>query len=226
MRKRIIIIVLALAILAGVAFVINYLYQNSLYVTTDNARVTAPLIPVASLGSGQMISLDVDYGTKVTMGQRVARVGQPRPSDVTSALGFKATPATETMVEAPVSGYVAAIWTYPGAIIGAGQQIVTLYDSSNVFVLANINENDLNRVQPGQPVQINIDSMGGSTIGGKVIGIAGATAASFSILPQQSTSGNFIKVAQVVPVKIAIDNPGSLLLIPGTSVEVKINTKK
>ena len=52
-----------------------------------------------------------------------------------------------------------------------------------------------------------------------------ATAASFSILPQQSTSGNFIKVAQVVPVKITIDSPGNLILIPGTSVEVKINTK-
>jgi multidrug resistance efflux pump len=60
---------------------------------------------------------------------------------------------------------------------------------------------------------------------GRVDGIAAATAATFSLMPQNNTTGNFIKVAQVVPVKISLDNPANYILLPGTSVEVKITTR-
>ena len=53
-------------------------------------------------------------------------------------------------------------------------------------------------------------------------GIGAATAATFSLMPQNNTTGNFIKVAQVVPVKISVENPDNHVLIPGASVEVKI----
>ncbi len=70
-----------------------------------------------------------------------------------------------------------------------------------------------------------MDSLGGANLKGHVEGIAAATAGTFSIIPPNNTTANFVKVAQVVPVKITIDNPASYILIPGTSVEVKISIR-
>jgi membrane fusion protein (multidrug efflux system) len=83
----------------------------------------------------------------------------------------------------------------------------------------------MSRVRPGQRVKIKVDSLRGTTLEGKVEGIAAATAATFSLIPQQVTTGTFIKIVQVVPVKIAIEKPNGYVLIPGTSVEVKIFTR-
>ena len=66
------------------------------------------------------------------------------------------------------------------------------------------------RIEPDQEVEISVDALNGARLKGRVIGIAGATAATFSLLPQNNTTGNFVKVAQVVPVKIAIENPREL----------------
>jgi multidrug resistance efflux pump len=224
-RRKIgaLIVIILVAVGIGVGF--NLWYQSSRYITTDNARISAPLIPISALGTNQIISLDVDLGSYVERGQRVAEVGQPRVSDSTNMRGFKAVPTSPTGVEAPVSGYVAAIWAYPGAVITTGQPIMTLYDSSNVWVTANIEETKMSRVHPGQTVKIKVDSLRGVTLEGKVEGIAAATAATFSLIPQQATTGTFIKVVQVVPVKIAIEKPDSYVLLPGTSVEVKISTR-
>ena len=120
---------------------------------------------------------------------------------------------------------MAAVWTYPGAIISAGSPIVTLFDDSNIWVTANIDENKIDEVRPGQTVEVTVDSLGGTVLKGKVQGITPATASSFSLLPASNTSANFTKVSQVVPVRITLDNTDGLALIPGSSVEVKIAVK-
>jgi multidrug resistance efflux pump len=217
----IIILLVLIALAAGV----NLWYQGYKYVSTDNARIAAPLIPVTVLASCQVISLDVDYGSYVEKGQRLATVGQPRPSNPADRQGFRDIPVGKANIESPVSGYVAAVWTYPGALVSPGQPIVTVYDIADTWVTANILETDLYRLRPGQPVEIKIDSLGGTVFNGRVEGIAAATAASFSLLPQNNTTGNFTKVVQVVPVKISLENSGRSLLVPGVSVEVKIATR-
>ena len=78
MRNRIILLVIIVLLLGGAAYGLNVWYQGSLYVTTNNARITAPLIAVNTLATGQIISLDVDIGSRVQSGQRVAEVGAPR----------------------------------------------------------------------------------------------------------------------------------------------------
>jgi len=92
-------------------------------------------------------------------------------------------------------------------------------------VSAKIDETQVNRVHPGQTVEVSVDSLGGTILKGKVTGISPATAANFSLLPQNNTDANFIKVGQVVPVKITLENTDGLMLIPGSSVEVKIFTR-
>jgi len=200
-------------------------YENFKYVSTSNANISAPLISIGALAPCQVISLDTDYGSYVEKGQRIAIVGAPRSDNPLTMQGLKDIPIGRSNVESPVNGYVAAVWTYPGAVLGAGQPIVTVYDISETWVLANVTETEIYRIKPGQQAQITVDSLGGANLEGHVEGIAAATAGTFSIIPQNNTTANFIKVAQVVPVKIAIDNPGRYILIPGTSVEVKITIK-
>jgi multidrug resistance efflux pump len=224
-RGRVIVIVSLVVVLGGLAIIANLGYQSYKYVSTDNARISAPLIYVSALSSSQIISLDVDYGSYVEKGQRIATVGQPRPANPADRQGIRDIPLGRANIESPVSGYVAAVWSYPGQVVSAGSYIVTLYDTSNTWVTANISEIELYRIKPGQEVEIKVDSLGGVTLMGKVEGIAAATAATFSLLPQNNTTGNFIKVVQVVPIKIAIANAGNYLLVPGTSVEVRIATR-
>jgi multidrug resistance efflux pump len=212
-------------VIGGAALGVNLWYQNYKYVSTSNANISAPLISVGALAPCQIISLDADYGSYVEKGQRIAIVGTPRSDNPMNMQGLKDIPIGRSNIESPVNGYVAAVWTYPGAVVSPGQPIVTVYDISETWVLANITETDIYRLQPGQEVQITVDSLGGALLKGHVEGIAAATAAKFSIIPQSNTTANFIKVAQVVPVKITIENPGRYILIPGTSVEVKIVIK-
>lgn len=217
-RRNLILLVVTILALAGMGVGFDFWYQNYRYVSTDNARISASLVSVTSTTTWQIVALDADIGSYVEQGQQVAEVGRPRASSSADPIG-------RTGIQAPVSGWVAAVWSYPGAVVAAGQPIMTIYDSSNVWVTANISEADIDRIRPGQTVEIKVDSLGGATLKGTVQGIAAATAATFSLLPQQNTSGNFVKVTQVVPVKITIDKPENYQLIPGASVEVRITTR-
>jgi multidrug resistance efflux pump len=221
-RGKVIFFVVLVVVLGGLVTLGFLGYQGYMFVSTDNARISAPLISVAALSSSQIISLDVDLGSYVEKGQRIATMGVPRPDSPADRQGLKEVPLGRASLDAPVSGYVAAVWSYPGQVVSPGASIVTLYDASNTWVMANVSEANLHRIQPGQEVEIKVDSLGGVSLKGRVDGIGAATAATFSLMPQNNTTGNFIKVAQVVPVKISVENPGNYVLIPGTSVEVKI----
>jgi len=224
-RGKVIFIVALVVVLGGLVVLGFLAYQSYIYVSTDNARISAPLITVPALTSSQIISLEVDLGSYVEKGQRIAVMGVPRPDSPADRLGLKEIPLGRASLDAPVSGYVAAVWSYPGQIVSAGASVVTLYDASSTWVMANISEAELHRIQPGQEVEVTVDSLGGAKLQGKVDGISAATAATFSLMPQNNTTGNFIKVAQVVPIKISVDNPDNYVLIPGVSVEVKITTR-
>jgi multidrug resistance efflux pump len=226
MKRKITLIVIAIIVVgAGAVFGINYFVQKSHFVTTNNASIGAPLISVSSLSAGQVVDVKVSIGDRVTQQQTIAEVATPQFSDVGARQGFNATPGSGATVEAPVSGYVAAVWTYPGAVIGAGSPIVTLFDDSQVWVTANVDENKINIIRAGQAAEVTVDSLGGKVLKGKVQAVTPATASSFSLLPSSNTSANFTKVAQVIAVRIALDNTAGLSLIPGSSVEVKISTK-
>jgi multidrug resistance efflux pump len=225
MNRKIIIIIVAIIVIAGGAVYGVNAWQGSRYISTDNANLAAPLIQVGSLASGQVVSVNVGIGDRVAPRQVVAEVGTPRYSDSNSRQGFQAVPGNPAGVEAPVSGYVAAVWTYPGAIISPGSPIITLFDDSKIWVTANIDENNISSIRPGQEVEVSVDSMKGTVLKGKVQAIVPATASSFSLLPSSNSSANFTKVSQVVPVRITLDNIEGLALIPGSSVEVKITVK-
>ena len=110
-----------------------------------------------------------------------------------------------------------------GNIIEPSQTAVMISDVGHAWVSANIEETKIARVKPGQSVHIDIDE--GGSLSGKVSEILDATASQFSLIPAENASGNFTKVVQKIPIKIAIDNyPANKILKAGQSVTIKINT--
>ncbi len=217
--------IIVLLLIAGGVGALLWFQAASAYISTDNAMIDASLVSVNSLNTGKIIRMDVDIGSFVQADERIAVIETPsvlNPSGLNYFGGYSNHMADIT---APISGFVAAVWSDPGAVVTAGQPIVTLYDPANVWVTANIKEDKIWRVQRGQTAEIIVDSLGGQKLKGKVMGVSSATAATFSLLPPQNSTGNFTKVTQVVPVKISIEQFDSSKLIPGSSVEVRISTK-
>ncbi|GLQ86960.1 HlyD family secretion protein [Dyella flagellata] len=115
--------------------------------------------------------------------------------------------AQRNTIVAPVSGYVAQRSVQLGASIAPGQQLMTIVPLHDLWIDANFKENQLRHVRIGQPVKITTDLYGGGVeYHGKVIGLGAGTGSVFSLLPAQNATGNWIKVVQRVPVRIALNN--------------------
>jgi membrane fusion protein (multidrug efflux system) len=98
----------------------------------------------------------------------------------------------------------------------------------DVWVTANFKETQLDHIHAGQAAEIKVDAYGGLKFNARVDSIASATGATFSLLPAENASGNFVKVVQRVPVKLVITDKldSSRTLRPGMSVEVKVLTEE
>jgi len=115
--------------------------------------------------------------------------------------------AQRNTIVAPVSGYVAQRSVQLGASISPGQQLMTIVPLHGLWIDANFKENQLRHIRIGQPVKISTDLYGGGVeYHGKVIGLGAGTGSVFSLLPAQNATGNWIKVVQRVPVRIALNN--------------------
>jgi len=132
-----------------------------------------------------------------------------------------------TTLKAPARGIVAKRGLNVGQVVQAGQPLLAIVQIDDVWVTANFKETQLKDVRPGQRATIEVDAVGGRAFKGKVDSIAGATGARFSLLPPENATGNFVKVVQRVPVRIAIDEKqdSQQPLRPGMSVTAKVYTR-
>jgi membrane fusion protein (multidrug efflux system) len=127
-------------------------------------------------------------------------------------------------VRAPMAGTVNKQPT-PGQYLAAGDMAMVLVVSGNPWVEANLTEKDLTHVHPGQSVTIHVDTYPGAAWKGMVESLSPATGSEFSIIPAQNATGNWVKIAQRVAVRIKLDASPSLpRLRSGLSAEVKIDT--
>jgi membrane fusion protein, multidrug efflux system len=115
--------------------------------------------------------------------------------------------AQRNAIYAPVSGYVAERSVQLGNSVQPGQQLMTVVPLHNLWIDANFKESQLRHIRIGQPAKVVSDLYGGDAeYHGKVIGLGAGTGSVFSLLPAQNATGNWIKVVQRVPVRIALDN--------------------
>src|SRR5436853_2013355 len=132
-----------------------------------------------------------------------------------------------TRITAPASGEVSRKQVEVGQLVNPGQPLLSIVADTGVWVTANFKETQLAKIHPGQPVEFSVDAYG-CTGEGKVESVSGATGAKFALLPPDNATGNFTKVVQRVPVRIAVTKPcgGSRPLRPGLSVDVHVDTSR
>lgn len=152
-----------------------------------------------------------------------SRLAAARVGSAKSALELAKLQLGYTEVTAPVAGYVSKIGAHEGQLVQAGMTLAMLVPARS-YVIANFKETQIERIRPGDPVEISVDALGGHELGGKVESLSPGTGARFSLMPPDNATGNFVKVVQRVPVKIAWDDGQDLSpLRAGLSVEVKIH---
>jgi len=130
-----------------------------------------------------------------------------------------------TVVRAAADGTVSRLAARPGQIVQPGQILAQLVPSAT-YVVANFKETQTGGIRPGQEVEIEVDAYGGRKLRGRVESLSGGTGARFALLPPDNASGNFVKVVERVPVRIAwASPPADLPLRAGLSANVTVHTR-
>jgi len=131
-----------------------------------------------------------------------------------------------TEVRAPTSGIISqSDRLQVGQLLPQSLPAVSIVADARSWVEANFKETDLARMRVGQPVEIKVDAYPGMVLKGHVASIGAGTGSEFSILPAQNANGNWVKVTQRVPVRIALDDKPDRPLIAGLSTHVRVDTR-
>ena len=150
----------------------------------------------------------------------------PRYKDALAARNEAARQLAHTIVRAPFAGVVTNVPSLqPGQYLAAAATAFNIVSSDHVWVEASPKETELTFVRPGQKATVEVDTYPGQQWTGTVESISPAAASSFSLLPAENTSGNWVKVVQRIPVRVRVDNaPGRPPLRVGMSVELSVDT--
>jgi membrane fusion protein, multidrug efflux system len=132
-----------------------------------------------------------------------------------------------TKIRSPIEGYVGDRAAQIGAYTTVGTALLSIVPAHGLWVDANFKEDQLARMRAGEPANFVADVVPGRKFTGRVLSLAPATGAIFSVIPPENATGNFTKIVQRVPVRIAVDDgEGTLgLLRPGLSTTVSIDTR-
>jgi membrane fusion protein (multidrug efflux system) len=150
----------------------------------------------------------------------------PRYKDAVAARDEAARQLDHTTVRAPFDGIVTNVPTLqPGQYLAASTVAFNVVSSDHVWVQANPKETELTYVKPGQKATIGVDTYPGVEWSGTVDSISPASSSSFSLLPSENSSGNWVKVVQRIPLRVRVQNePGKPPLRVGMSVELGVDT--
>ncbi|HTY68456.1 MAG TPA: HlyD family secretion protein [Alphaproteobacteria bacterium] len=132
---------------------------------------------------------------------------------------------SRTKVVAPAAGVVANVTLRPGDYISTGTPVFSLAEIGHTWIEANFKETELTHVVPGQEATVTVDTYPGITWKARVESLSPASGNEFSLLPAQNSSGNWVKVVQRIPVRLALEpQPGAPQLRAGMSVMAEIDT--
>ena len=185
--------------------------QNAQNAQSRNAGAVAPIArDKANLASAQK---QVEL-LKAELAQAVAAAARANAVERQAELNL-----SYTTIVSPIDGVVGNRTLRVGQFVQAGTQLMSLVPASGAYVVANFKETQLGDVRAGQPVDIEVDMFPGNTVHGHVDSLAPASGQEFALLPPDNATGNFTKVVQRIPVKIALDDSSGVELRPGMSVD-------
>lgn len=235
MKKNIIIIcIVVVALLLGGGIAYYYSYQGAHFVTTEDAQVSADMLPVTPLLNGGITAWSAKVGDQVKAGDVLGT--QETNTQLSAMAASLTTPeaqktasdmlAAKAAIKSPMDGEVIQSSAVVGQLASASTSLAVVADMKNAYIRANIKEGSINDIQVGQQVSITIDAFPGQTFAGKVESIGRAAESVFSLLPGINSSGNYTKVTQLIPVKISLYGADQITLMPGMNASVKITIKE
>ncbi|MBC6982821.1 HlyD family secretion protein [Caulobacter sp. 17J80-11] len=157
-----------------------------------------------------------------TRAQTLAQVEQARATVAQARINLD-----RTIIRAPVGGVVGARAVRPGQYVRPGGQLMAVVPLGRAYIVANFKETQVGRMRVGQEVEVTADAFKGQKFKGRVESFSPATGSEFALIPVENATGNFTKIVQRVPVKIAVEPTGPLAaaLRPGLSVKVRVDLK-
>jgi membrane fusion protein, multidrug efflux system len=155
-----------------------------------------------------------------------AAVSRAQVQAAAAALANAKLQESYTNITAPIDGVVSKKSVNVGDTVSVDQPLMAIADQTHLWIEANLKETQIENVRVGQPVDIDVDAFPHQQFRGYVESLSAATGATFALIPPDNASGNFTKVVQRVPVRIAIDprSDPNHELRQGLSVEVHIDT--
>jgi membrane fusion protein (multidrug efflux system) len=151
---------------------------------------------------------------------------QPSIAQAQAAVAKARLDLSRTELRAPSDGIIAnADRLQVGQTVVQGVAMLSLVRGNQAWVEANFKERDLDRMKVGQKVKIDIDAYGGEAFDGHVASIGAGTGSEFALIPAQNANGNWVKVTQRVPVRIAFDGRPDRPMIAGLSANTKVYVK-
>ena len=128
----------------------------------------------------------------------------------------------DTVIKSPNKGIVGQQVVKKGQLVRQGSVLSNVVNTENLWVIANFKETQITYMQPGQKATFYVDGFPSETFEGKVSNILPATGSEFTLLPADNATGNFTRIVQRVPVRLIIENPKKLRLVPGLSVYASV----
>jgi membrane fusion protein (multidrug efflux system) len=198
-------------------------YRNAYVSAQSNLREAQAGIAQAEASRG---AAQQNYAANEALIQGTSIDTNPDVAAAKAALDQARLDLQRTVIRAPIDGVITNRQVQVGQRIAAGNSVMTVVPVGAVYVDANFKEGQLARVNPGQPAELTSDLYGSKVVfHGRVIGFAGGTGSAFALIPAQNATGNWIKVVQRLPVRIALD-PKELASHPlrvGLSMEASID---
>jgi membrane fusion protein (multidrug efflux system) len=156
-------------------------------------------------------------GTQVNIAQIAIKQRQ-------ADLDFAKLQLSYAYITAPFDGYISKKNVQLGQLLNPGQYICSVVDDENLWIIANFKETQIQKMLPGQEVEVKVDAYPKEKIIGKIQSIQAATGSTFSLIPADNATGNFVKVVQRIPVKIVIDKDQNkkVQLRAGMNVNVSV----
>jgi len=171
---------------------------------------------------GRLSESDTPY--RITATQAQASAAQAQVTALQAQVRSAQDQVDDTVIRSPIDGYVGAKNIEIGTTVAPGQSLMNIVPRTGIYITANYKETQLGSIRIGAPVDIKVDAYKGKTFVGTVDSIAPASQNTFSLIPAQNATGNFVKVTQRLAVRIAPPKnvPADTPLRPGMSAETSI----
>jgi membrane fusion protein, multidrug efflux system len=189
----------------------------------EQSRNSAPAQVSEAQGK---LSQSAPVDAEIATAKAQADLAHARVASSKAQLDLAALQLSYTKIVAPSDGIASKLTVHPGQLVSVGQPVVELVPTAT-YVVANFKETQVGKMRVGQKAEVELDAFPGRKIEGEVASLSGGTGASFSLLPADNATGNFVKVVQRVPVRIAWKSlPGDVPLRAGLSADVTVEVGK